>query len=320
MATKQKAKTKTRPATKAKPAPTRVRKLTRRGRKKAVRQQKRMPGGIRILRSALGHLWAHKRLFGIIFGIYLALYVLLVKGLATNFQLNQTRLLLEETFGDTISSLETSAALFGSLLGTAGASASEAGSVYQIVLLMLFSLIIIWCLRASFERKNGDKISIKRAFYTSTYPLVPYVLVGLVMLVQLVPALLVLTIYSVVSANNIAFGAAEQIFWFVLMLTGMAVSVYWLCSSVFASYIVTLPNTSPMIALRSARKLVKYRRWTIIRRLLFLPFVLMIFLLVVFLPLVFFAPVLAEVAFLVASLAGLFVAHAYVYVLYRELL
>ncbi len=137
---------------------------------------------------------------------------------------------------------------------------------------------------------------------------------------QLLPALLVLTIYSVVSANNIAFGAGEQIFWFTLMLIGTAVSVYWLCSSLFASYIVTLPNTSPMVALRSARKLVKYRRWTIIRRLLFLPFVLMIFLLVVFLPLVFFAPVLAEVAFLVVSLACLFVAHAYMFVLYRELL
>lgn len=322
MATKTKTKPKTTKQATTRPvaAASRVRKLSRRGRKKAVRTNKPIPSGYRIMRSALKHLWLHKRLFGSILAIYTVLYVLLVKGLATNFQLPDTRQLLEETFGNSISTAETAAALFGSLLGTAGTTVSEAGSVYQIVLFVLFSLIIIWSLRASFDAKTGTSISLRRAFYTSTYPLVPYVLVGLVMMLQLVPALIVLTLYSVVSANGIVFGPAEQFFWSLLMLAGIAVSAYWLCSSLFASYIVTLSNTSPMVALRSARKLVKYRRRSIVLRLLFLIFMLLVVLAVVFLPLVIFAPVVAEITFMIVTLAFLFVAHAYMYVLYRELL
>jgi hypothetical protein len=132
--------------------------------------------------------------------------------------------------------------------------------------------------------------------------------------------MLTVSIYSYVSDEGIIIGAGEQVMWLLFVFAGIMLSLFFISSSAFASYIVTLPNMTPMRALRSARKMVRFRRWSIIRKVAFLPIVMFICMVVIFLPLVFFAPVLAEILFVVAGLILLLLAHSYMYVLYRELL
>ncbi|MDQ3123068.1 MAG: hypothetical protein M3Q14_00035 [bacterium] len=299
-------------------SPARVRKLTSHNKKKIVRTAHKIPNSFKLLGRALRHLWRNKKLFGGIFIIYVVLYILFVKGLATNFQVDETRVLIEETLGDQLDGFMTATTLFGALIGTAGTTASESGSVYQLVLFVIFSLAIIWALRATFEDRS--KIKIREAFYKGMYPLVPYVVVGLVIILQLIPALVGISVYSIVIANGIAVNTVEQIGWLSLMLLLVGLSVYLVSSSVFASYIVTLEKMAPMQALRSARKLVKFRRWSILRKVLFLPVMIALCFIAVFFPLVLVLPVVAEILFLLCSLALIFIGHAFLYELYRELL
>ncbi len=295
----------------------RVRKLTIKNKKKVVKAKK-LPNSFTILAQALKHIWRHKRLYAGILAIFALLYVLLVKGLSTGFQLSQTRDAIEEAVEEGISTPIKAVVLLGTLFGTTGAASSEAASVYQVLLFIVISLVVIWTLRQTLYKQA--KVTVKEAYYKSMYPFIPYILVWLVIVLQLIPALIVLFIYGIVTSGGIAVGVIEQVSWLLVLVLGLSASVYFVSSSLFASYIVTLPGMTPLAALRSARKLVRYRRWSVIRKVLFLPVVILISLVVIFFPLVLFAPVLAEILFLVAGLGLVLLTHSYMYVLYRALL
>jgi hypothetical protein len=91
-------------------------------------------------------------------------------------------------------------------------------------------------------------------------------------------------------------------------------------SSLFALYIVTLPNMQPMKALRTARQLVRHRRMLVMRKLLFLPFIMLIISAVVTVPVILYATPIAEWLFFALTMIALAVFHSYIYVLYRELI
>ncbi len=310
----KKTTTKKRPVTKQ----TRVRKLSRKDKKVVVLSTKQLPNSFIILGRACRHIWRNKGLFAGILLIFAVLYFLLVKGLATNFQLRDTRDLINEALGNEISTTEKSFTLFQALLGTTGSTAGEAASVYQTFLFVIISLVIIWALRQTFEGRTN--VSIKNAFYKSMSPFITYIIIGLVMILQALPALLGIMFYGTVNSGGLAVGALEQIVWFVVMIFGIALSSYWLSSSLFASYIVTLPDMTPRTALRSARKLVRYRRLSVLRKFLFLPAFVLLCFAVIFLPLVLVLPVVAEVLFFILSIILILLGHTYFYELYRELL
>jgi hypothetical protein len=97
-------------------------------------------------------------------------------------------------------------------------------------------------------------------------------------------------------------------------------SIYMLTSSVFAMYIVTLPNMQPLQALRSAKNLVKSKRWQLVRRLLFLPFFIIIVMGIFIVPLIIFAQFLVVPMFFVLAMFSVLFAHTYLYGLYKRLL
>lgn len=296
----------------------RVRKLDYKSKKKAVRTHEPIPGSLRIFRKTIKHLWMNKRVFGGILLVYVLLYFLFVKGLATNFQLSETKSQLEEAVGSELGTWGMGAVLFGTLVGTAGTSAGDAGAVYQTLLFVIMSLAIVWTMRQTFE--SPKRLPLSRVFYDSMYPLIPYILVWLVVVLQLIPAFIGSFIYSIVVSNGIAVGLVEQLLWLTILIASIGVSVFLISSSIFATYIAALPDMGPMLALKKAKSLVKFRRFIIIRRLLFLPLVVIIVFAALFFPLVLYAPVAAEVLFVVFSLALLFITHAYMYVLYREMM
>lgn len=297
---------------------TRVRKLNIKQKKKVIQTTGKLKGSFRLFGSACRHLWRNRKLFGGILLVYAVLYFLLVKGLAANFNLSETRQSIDEAVGGDLGNFELASSLFGALVGGAGSASSEASGVYQTVLFVVISLVLIWALRQTFDGKA--KPSIRKSFYNGPSQLVPYVLVLLVIVLQLLPALLGISIYGIVISNGIAVGAFEQILWLIILFGLLAVSVYLTSSSLFASYIVTLPGMTPMKALRSARKLVRFRRFSLIRKILFLPVIIGLVMALIFLPLVLLATAFAEVLFLVFMLVLLLIGHAYFYLLYRELL
>ncbi len=283
----------------------------------ARKSHKKISGSFRLLADCLSFMRQHWKIFGGIALVYLILALVLVGARGSGVEVDSMRKQLGDTFGGGTGQIGANLSLFGLIASNSGSASSEAGSTYQTIVFLLVSLATIWALR---QLMAGHKISVRDAFYKGIYPLVPMVFVLLVIGLQFVPLLLAGFLFNVGFGNGVAVGAVEQAVWIVVVGLLVLLSLYLICSSIFALYVVTLPDMRPMTALRTARNLVRFRRWTVGRKLLFLPLVLGVIGLVVTTPFIWLLPAAAGWAFLVFSLFALILAHTYVYSLYRELL
>ena len=280
--------------------------------KRIKHQAAPLTSAFKLLKGSLRHLKKHKKIFFGIVVIYLLLTIVLVKGFGISSGVGELKTLLEEA-----GSLTTGFTLFAVLLTSSGSASTEEASLYQSILLIITSLAVIWVLRQTYA---GHKVTVRDAFYKGMYPLVPFLLVLAVVGLQLTPLLIGSWLYGAVIGGGIAVTGIEQaVVWSIIGL--MAVwTFYMLSSSVFALYISTLPDMTPMKALRSARELVRHRRWAVMRKILALPVLLIVLGAVIMVPLIIFATPLAEWTFFILNMAVLAVAHSYIYALYRELL
>ncbi len=276
----------------------------------------KLPSGWSIFKRSLRHIWAHKKLFGGIFAIYLILLLLLVRGFALTQDLGVIKDAIQEIISGSLGKIAASVTIFGVLVSSSNPT-TEVAATYQTILMILFSLVMIWTLR---QVHAGEKITLKDAFYKSSYPLVPFLLILLVLGLQTLPLTAAAFLYNVTVGAGLAVGILEQLLW--ALLAGLLVlwSIYMLTSTVFALYIVTLPDMTPLKALRSTKGLVQFRRWTVMRKVLFLPFIFIIFGLLIMLPIIIIATPIAEVVYLLLVALAVPVAHSYAYSLYRELL
>ena len=280
-----------------------------------------LPGSWKLLRGALGVLRKNWVPFVGIMIIYGILNLLLVQSFnATNGgnSLDQTRTNLNSINGSssTWGNLLSSAMLFAYMASSSGNVGSSTAGAYQMMLTVVASLALIWVLR---EVYAGKKVRIRDGFYWGMYPLVQFMLVIAVVLIQLIPVVVGGYIYNMVT-QGIAATGVEMILWLIFLAFLALISLYMLTASLFAIYIVCLPDMTPMVALKSSLELVRYRRWTVMRKILFLPVFLFVAAGIVIIPLIFIAPVVAGVTFLFTSMFGLPIIHSYMYRLYRELL
>lgn len=304
---------------------TRVRKLGRKqnrkldaAKRKSEQKLKKLPAAWIIFARSVRHLYRHKKLFLGILLVYAFFYVVFIKGFSANFKLGDLRANLESTFKGKLSSLDSGIALFGLLLGTAGTTATESGGIYQMILITLTSLALIWALRNTFVEKF--RVSIKDSFYKSTGQLVPFMGVCALLVVQLMPALIVASLYSTMQTGGLLVGWLQSSIGFVILCAGLGWTLFMLSSTLFALYIVTLPNAKPRESMRAAKELVRYRRVFVMRKVLFLPAALLLFAATVLLPLIIFVPIAAEILFLIFTILLLGVVHSYLYTLYRSMI
>lgn len=278
-----------------------------------------LTGSVRLFVLSLKILSKKWRLFGGIVLVYLILTMALVKLFDISSNIGELRESIAGFFEGSNAQLLTSLTLFSVLLGNSGSAASDVAGAYQTTLFVIISLALIWALRQSLAAKAAA-VTVRDAFYKGMYPMVPFILVLLVFFLQLLPLAAANFLYVKVIVGGLAVTAIEIGLWVVLMFLLAILSLYMITSSVFALYVVTLPDVSPLTALRSARDLVRYRRWSIMRKVLFLPVALLILAAVIIVPIILVSPVVAEVLFFVLSMLSLAIMHAYFYSLYRELL
>ncbi len=280
----------------------------------------RLTGAFHLFGRSVGHLKQHWKLFGGILLIFAVLKLLLGIGLNSSLSLGTLKPSLDQLFHGSLGRLSAGVALFGLLLSSTGSAPSPSSSAYQAVLVLAVSLALVWALRQTLANKAAAKIRIRDTFYKGMYPAVPFLLVLIVIGLQLLPLMIGGSLYNIVLSSGIAVTAIEKALWALLFfLTGL-LSLYMISSSLFALYIVTLPDMTPMKALRSARQLVLHRRWVVARKVLFLPVALLVIAAVLIIPIIVFAARLAEGAFFIYATIGLAVIHSYMYHLYRELL
>lgn len=284
---------------------------------KRIKHPVQLPSIWRLSKSAALLLWAHKGLFigiGLVYGL---LNVVLAQGLAGGTDATGLKQLFGQIITGNFSFLISGVAIFVSMVGSAGNTTSETAGAYQLFLALIGSLAIIWALR---QVSAGSVPLTREAFYRGMYPLVPFVLVLLVIGLQLFPLITGGLLYGLVTSQGIAVYFVEKLAWALLYAFCALLTLYMLTSSLFALYIVTLPEMTPMKALRSARELVRFRRWTVLRKILALPLILLIIAALVMLPIIILLTPAAQYVFFLLTMFALVAVHAYMYTLYRELL
>jgi hypothetical protein len=284
---------------------------------KRVKHPIKLPNVWRLTKIASQTLWQHKGLFIGITLVYGLLNVLLAQGLSGGTDVSTLKNTLNQVFTGHLGGLASGLSIFVVLVGSAGNNSSPTAGAYQLFLALIASLAIIWALR---QVLADARIRIRDSYYRGMYPLIPFILVLMVVGLQLIPLLIGSSLYSLVTTNGIAVLFVEKLVWALLFAVLALLSLYMISSSVFALYIVTLPDMTPLKALRSARELVRYRRWTCLRKILALPFILLIVAAIIMLPIIIWLTPLAQYVFFLLTMFSLVGIHAYMYTLYRELL
>lgn len=278
---------------------------------------KKIPGSLKLMKQTARIFLDNKFLFGGIIIISSFLTFVFVQSFGTQTNFMDLKYSVESALGGSVNRFGTGLAVLNSLLGSAGPQSSDVASAYRTALTIIVSLAVIWAFRQILAE---EKIRIRDTFYLGMYPLIPFILVLFVVGLQLIPLVLANVLYAAVFTNGLAITAPEQIIWACAIGLLSLLSLYMVLSSMFALYIATLPEMTPMKALRSARNLVLHRRLVIFARLLIMLLVVSLLAGAVLLPLIIFVPTIVEpVFYLIGSFALVFVL-GYVYLLYRELL
>ncbi len=254
--------------------------------KKRLKQPAAVPGALALFAKTFGLLRTNKRLFLGIALINLIISFVFVQGVGSAFNIVDIKQNFEELLGKDSSRVNTGVALFSYLLGSAGSTTSQAAGTYQLFLILTTSLAVIWAVR---QVLASEKPAVRDSFYKGMYPLIPFLLILFVIGLQLVPLLLGNLIFSTVIQNGLAVTTVETAVWLLLYACLAVLSFYMLTSSLFALYISTLPDMTPLKALRSARQLVLHRRFAVALRIIALPAVLLLLSALIFIPLLIFA-------------------------------
>lgn len=285
--------------------------------KRIKHQDKPLPSWWALLKKAVALLVANKKQITIFILIYGLLYLVFVRGLNSPVETDGLQETLNELVGEETAALATGFTNFNNLISSFAQSSSEVAQAYQTTLFIIGSLALIWLFR---QQQAGNKVSIKMAFYRGMYPLIPFILVLIVVFLQLLPVIIGNFLLSTVISSELAVGALEKTLWFIFFGLTFLLSFYMIASSSIALYIVTLPEMTPMKALKQARELVRFRRFSIIRKGVAIILFCIFAVVVVVLPLIFLSPFVAEWTFFLMTVVALPFIHAYMFSLYRELL
>lgn len=287
--------------------------------RKVVRRHT-IPRSYRLFMQACGLMWRHWEVFGGILLIYGLLNFLLIGGLSGASDLQNAKDAIGNAFTGQFGQLTTGLTLFTFLIASGtGTAASGVASAYQTILLVTVSLALIWALRQLYA---GNKIRVRDAFYQGMYPLVQFVLVTLYIGLQLIPAVVGSFLYSALVANE---SPLIVVFWQQLVVGAVCfllvlLTIYRLCSTLFALHIVTLQGMTPWRSIRNSRDITKYRRVTVLWKLLFLIPAIVLPAAFIMIPIVLFATIIAVPVFFILTVVAVGVVHSYLYTLYRELI
>lgn len=280
-------------------------------------QYKKLPSEFTLLFQTFQQLIEQWKLLGGILLVYALVDLILVGGNTASTSLPVVKSGLTNFLHGHIDNFTSGFTLFSFLVNSGNTANNDAASAYELVLLLIVSVVYIWALRQIYAKQN---VRIRDAFYVGTYPIVPFVLILLVMGIQLLPLAIGASLYANLVTGGYLVGIPVHIIAIGMFLLFASWTVYMLCSSIIALYIVTLPDMTPWKALMAARKLVRYRRWMVLRKLLFLIVTVAIGGIVLLMPIALFATPAAMLIFLLLTALTVGVIHSYIYRLYREML
>lgn len=282
--------------------------------KQAPRQK--VPYSLNLIKQTLKLFNKNRRMFLGLLAAYLLL-ALLARGFSVSTDFTAVKESVDQLAGQDAGKSGSTLGLYLYAITSSSTAAGSAASAYQLFILLIISLATVWALR---QVMAGERVRLRDSFYKGMYPLVPFVLVGLVISLQMIPALIGSFLLGTVLGNGIAVTLLEKFLWIVVFGLLALLSLYMVASSMFALYIAALPDMTPMRALRSARELVRHRRLGVGVRIVAMAVFLLLFSMAAVIPLIFIASWAVEWTVLILGGFSLVFFHGYMYKLYRALL
>lgn len=283
--------------------------------KKIKPEPRYIPPSGKLLRSSIIFLINNYKIFLAIFFIHLVAYFIVIRT-PVNTDISTIQDSIKTVLGeDNSKTIGGNLATLGAVLGAGGGS-TQSGAL-QGVSVLVVTLVNIWAIR---QVHNKQKIKARDAYYQGLSPILPATIILVLIALQLIPFAVAALIYSTARSGGLFITGFEDLSFFVLAIVIGILSFYWVTSTIIAFFIVTLPGMYPVKSLRSAKNLVQFQRFTVFRRILFLPVILGISYLLILLLIIRFLP---SQALLFAELYGIIIiplVSVYLYKLYRALI
>lgn len=279
---------------------------------KSVRQP--LPSAYRIFKDSWKFIVKNWKVMFVLIGFYALIYIVfLAPSHTTNFDNLQSA--INQIFGAS-HGLQYQATKIGTTIGFTLLNSGQT-SAANVVVGLAMSLIFIWSIR---HLVNKRKIKARDAIYQGLGPFVPFVLILLVITLESIPALIMSFLYNTAKATNLLTTGFENFVFFLVLALIVLLCLYWATSAIIALYIVTLPGMYPMKALRSAKKLVMFRRFEVFRKIVALPILLLIVYGIVLVAVVVIKPTGLVLTIDIITVITLPLFHTYMYKVYRALL
>ncbi len=201
---------------------------------------------------------------------------------------------------------------------------------------MMFAIIVlfIWLATVQICRNilSGKKnLNLRDALYSCGAPIIPMTVIAIVILMQLVPVFIATIVGAAAKTTSFLSSGIEQAVFFGAILLLFSLSAFWVMGSIFAMIIVTIPGTYPLQALKIAGNMVSQRRLAILKRILFLIFILALIWSIVIIPIIMLMNWLISIngflvnipivpiSMLLMSCFSCVLSSVYIYVLYRRI-
>ncbi|MEM6998145.1 MAG: hypothetical protein AAF413_04515 [Patescibacteria group bacterium] len=170
---------------------------------------------------------------------------------------------LESSFSGLIGGLENSVNVVAELFSGGSNQSDEVQAVYRVIIALIISMSTIWLLRAI---ASSQKFKLRDAYLFGPAQIVPFGLVALTILIQVLPFYLLAWVSGLLRDNGVLESGYEQTVAVVLVLLVGLLGLYLSIGSFFALIIATISGTRPYSALKTSLLIAAHRRWLFVRK------------------------------------------------------
>ncbi len=260
----------------------------RRSYREDYRRELEVPGIMYHVCETFRQIFKNWRLFLPLLVIAVVLNVVLV-GLMSESTYTQFQEALDETdaqiAGNEIGAVAKAGLLLISSITTGGLAGedSEASAVFMVIVFLLLWLVTIYLLR---HRLAGQKVKLRDGLYNALTPLISTFLVFAVGVVQCLPVMLLVIVYSTAVETEFLATPFYALVFFIFAAVMILLTAYLLSSTLIALVAVTAPGLWPSKAIQAANDIMMGRRVRFILRLVALFMAMAVVWVVVMLPII----------------------------------
>lgn len=136
-------------------------------------------------------------------------------------------------------------------------------SIFSSLAALFMNLALIWTI-SNLEAKTRP--GVKQAYYQGTAKFIVFFLVLASLAAMLLPFVWGTSLYTTGMSSLAAISMVEKIFIALLSLLLSLPSLFWLNRYFLALFALQEEGSTPLLALRASKRLVKGRGWTVLRR------------------------------------------------------